>query len=158
MAEKGDYRINNFYQGGYSSLNSEDYSPTGIYTGFKLPASRLGAPTKADSANQLAQINMLLNQGIIPIEVGVMDPNVFDAIPKEHFKDMNRMAKLTGADISVHAPIIEPSGMGEQGWNEAARVLAEKQIKSVIDRTAPLNERGGMSINFHGSGGLQGKE
>lgn len=158
MVKKGDYNINNLYQGSTSTLNSEDYSPSGIYTGVKLPASRLGAPTKSDVANQLAQVSMLLNQGIIPIEVGVMDPKVFEAIPKEHFKEINRMAKLTGADISVHAPIIEASGIGEEGWEESSRELAEQQLISVVDRTAPLNEKGAMSITIHGAGGIRGTE
>lgn len=101
---------------------------------------------------------MLLNQGIIPIEVGALNPEVFDAIPKEHFKEINRMAKLTGADISVHAPLIEASGIGEQGWEEASRELAEKQLIDVIERTSPLNEKGRMSINVHSSARIPGTE
>ena len=121
MAKKEGYKISDMYQGEYSSLDPESYSPTGIYTGFKLPARQLGAPTKADTANQIAQVNMLLNLGIIPIEVGALNPDVFDAIPREHFKEINRMAKLAGADISVHAPLIEASGVTEQGWDESSR-------------------------------------
>ena len=111
MVEKED-KVNALYKGGYSTLDPETYSPSGIYTGYRLHSGELGAPTKADTANQIAQVNMLLNQGLIPIEVGALNPEVFDAIPKEHFKEINRMAKLTGAYISVHAPIIEASGIG----------------------------------------------
>ena len=158
MVKREEYNINDFYQGGYSSLDPETYSPSGVYTGHKIPSGQLGAPTKPDVANQIAQVNMLLNQGIIPIEVGVLNPEVFDAIPKEHFKEINRMAKLTGADMSVHAPIIEASGIGEQGWEEASRQLAEKQLISVVDRTSPMNEKGGMSINIHSAAQLRGTE
>ena len=158
MVKKEDYRINNLYQGGQSSLNPETYSPTGLYTGFNRASGQLGAPTKADVANQLAQVNMLLNQGIIPIEVGALNPEVFDAIPKEHFREINRMAKLTGASLSVHAPIIEASGMGEQGWEESARQLAERQLMDVVERTSPMNEKGGMSINIHGAAKIYGTE
>ena len=158
MAKKEGYKISDMYQGGYSSLDPESYSPTGIYTGFKLPARQLGAPTKADTANQIAQVNMLLNQGIIPIEVGALNPDVFDAIPREHFKEINRMAKLAGADISVHAPLIEASGVTEQGWDESSRNLAERQLKDVIDRISPMNEKGGMSVTIHGSVRLPGIE
>ena len=150
--------MNNIYQGGYSSLDPNTYSPTGIYTGFRIPAGQLGAPTKADTANQIAQVNMLLNQGIIPIEVGALNPEVFDAIPKEHFKEINRMAKLTGADISVHAPLIEASGVTDQGWDESSRQLAERQLKEMVDRTSPMNEKGGMSITIHGAVKIPGKE
>jgi len=157
MAEKED-KVNALYKGGYSTLDPETYSPSGIYTGYRLHSGELGAPTKPDTANQIAQVNMLLNQGLIPIEVGALNPEVFDAIPKEHFKEINRMAKLTGADISVHAPIIEASGIGEQGWDEASRELAEDQLMSVVDRTAPMNEKGGMSINIHSAARIPGVE
>ena len=119
--EKEGYTINNIYQGGYSSL-SPSYGD--VFIGYRVAAGELGAPTKPDTANQIQQINMLLNQGIVPIEVGVLDPAIFDQIPKQHFKEINRIAKLSGAKISVHAPLIEPSGIVEQGWSEANRELA----------------------------------
>ena len=109
--KKEDYIIEDIYQGGYSSL-SPSYG--NIFTGYRVAASEVGAPTKPDTANQIQQINQLLNQGIVPIEVITLDPKVFDQIPKQHFKEINRMSKLTGAKISVHVPMIEPSGMGEQ--------------------------------------------
>ncbi len=155
--EKEDYKINDIYQGGYSSLD-QTTSNTGIYTGYKIPSGQLGAPTKPDVANQLAQVSMLANQGIIPIEVGALNPEVFNAIPKEHFKEINRMSKLTGTDISVHAPLIEASGVTDQGWEEASRELAERELKDVVDRTSPMNEKGGMSITIHGAVKIPGKE
>lgn len=155
---EGDYRINNIYQGGYSSLKPETYSPDGLYTGFNIPSSQLGTTTRVDTANQLGEVIDRLNQGIIPIEVGSVMPEVFEAIPKEQFKEINRMAKLTGAKISVHAPIVEPSGIGDQGWDEASRQLAEKQLISVIDRTAPMNEKGSMPITIHSSAKIPGIE
>ncbi len=155
MAKKGEYNVNELYQGGYSALEP-GYGD--VFTGYRVSPSQLGAPTKPDTANQIAQVNMLLNQGIIPIEVGALSPEVFDQIPKQHFKEINRMAKLTGADISVHAPIIEASGIDEHGWDESARQLAEKQLMEVVDRTAPMNERGGMSITIHGAGKIYGAD
>ena len=161
MANEGDYSINDVYPGRYSSLAPETYSPNGVYTGHRMPSSLLGAPTKPDTANQIAQVSMLLNQGIVPIEVGALSPDVFDQIPKQHFKEIQRMANLAGADISVHAPLIEASGIdsqNQQPWNESTRLKAEKQIMNVIDRTAPLNKKGEMSITFHGSVGVPGTE
>lgn len=155
MVKEADYTVNNIYQGGYSSLEP-GYGD--IFTGYHVPARQLGAPTKPDTANQIQQLNMLLNQGIIPIEVGALSPEVFDQIPKQHFKEMNRMVKLTGSDISVHAPIVEASGIGEHGWSESQRQLAENQLKDVVDRTSPMNEKGGMSITIHGAGKIPGAE
>ena len=154
MAE-GQYNINEIYQGGVSTF---DPNYGDIFTGYRVPARELGAPTKPDTANQLQQVGMLLNQGIIPIEVGVLDPKVFDAIPKEHFKEINRKAKLAGSKVSVHAPIVTASGITDQGFEEANRRLAEDQLKHVIDMTAPMNEKGGMSITVHASGRIPGTE
>ncbi len=155
----GKYYINPIYQGGYSTLDPEKYSSYGdLFTGYHVPASAIGAPTKPDTANQIAQVNMLVNQGIIPIEVGVLRPEVFDQIPKQLFKEINRKAKLAGAEISVHAPIIEASGITEQGYDEGMRKTAEEQLKQVVERTSPLNEKGGMIITIHGAGAIPGVE
>lgn len=152
--EKGDYTINNIYQGGYSTL-SPSYGD--VFTGYRVAAGELGAPTKPDTANQIQQVNQLLSQGIIPIEVGALDPAIFDQIPKQHFKEINRMAKLSGAKISVHAPIIEPSGITEQGWSEANRQLAENQLKNVVNKSIEMDDKGGMPITIH-SAGIPGTE
>jgi len=152
--EKGDYNIADIYQGGYSSLKP---SYGDLFTGYHVPASELGAPTKPDTANQIQQVTQLLNQGIIPIEVGALKPEVFDQIPKQHFKEIRRLAQLSKAKISVHAPIIEPSGIGEQGWSEANRELAEKQLKDVVEKSIEMDKKGGMPITIH-SAGIPGTE
>ncbi|MCK5149464.1 sugar phosphate isomerase/epimerase [Candidatus Pacearchaeota archaeon] len=153
MTKEG-YTIGNIYQGGYSSL-SPSYGD--VFTGYHVTASELGAPTKPDTANQIQQVNSLLNQGIVPIEVGALQPEVFDQIPKQHFKEINRMAKLTGAKISVHAPLIEPSGIGEQGWSESNRQLAERQLSDVVEKSIEMDDKGGMPITIH-SAGIPGTE
>ena len=151
---KSDYTIRDVYQGGYSSL-SPSYGD--VFTGYRVSASELGAPTKPDTANQIQQVNQLLNQGIIPIEVGVLQPEVFDQIPKQHFKEINRMAKLTGAKISVHAPLVEPSGISEQGWSKTNRKIAENQLNNVVERSIEMDDKGGMPITIH-SAGVPGTE
>lgn len=152
---KEDYIIKPIYAGGYSSL-SPGY---GNFAGYRMSISELGAPTKPDTANQLQQVNQLLNQGIIPIEVGTIKPEEFDQIPKQHFKEINRLAKLTGAKISVHAPIVgvEPSGITEQGFSETNRETIERQLSSVIEKAAELDENGKIPITIHSSG-LPGTE
>lgn len=154
----GDYTINDIYQGGYSSLDPNKSSYGDIFTGYHLPASAIGAPTKPDTANQIAHVNQLLNQGIIPIEVGALKPEIFEQIPKHHFKEINRMAKLSGADISVHAPIVEASGIGEQGYDEGAQWQAEMQLNDVVDKSVELSDKPGMKITIHGAGSIPGAD
>ncbi len=148
----GDYTTSNIYQGGYSSL-SPSYG--NLFTGYRVNASELGMALDPRTANQIQQVNNALNQGIIPIEVGALDPQVFDQIPKQHFKEINRMAKLTGAKVSVHAPLIEPSGIDPEQrrpWDESYRELAERQLNDVVEKSIEMDDKGGMPITIHCSG------
>lgn len=154
MAKVGDYTIENIYQRS-SSAFEPNYGET--FTGYHVPSGKLGAPTKPDTANQIQQVNQLLNQGIIPIEVGALSPEVFSQIPKQHFKEIKRQAKLGGAKISVHAPLVEPSGIGEQGWSESNRELAERQLNDVVEKSVELSDEGGIPITIH-SANIPGSE
>jgi hypothetical protein len=151
---KNSYVVENVYQGGYSS-----FKPTygDVFTGYRVAASELGMATDPRTANQIQALSQSLNQGAIPVEVGVLDPGAFDQIPKQHFEEMNRMAKLTGAKISLHAPLIEPSGMGDQGWTLSGQKLAEKQLTDAVIKSAALDPTGNMPITIH-SAGIPGAE
>ena len=154
-----DYEIKDIYQGGYDSLKPS-YGES--FTGAHVPAGELGAPTGAQTANQIKQVSQLLNQGIIPIEIGTIQPEVFDQIPKQHFREMKRMSKLTGAKISVHAPIqgIEPSGIDPEQrrpWDESYRKLTEEQLKGVVDKAIEVDDKGKVPITIHSSN-LPGSE
>jgi len=152
MAKIGDYKIENIYQGGYSSLDPDKGE---LFTGYRVATSELGATTNPQTANQIQEINKSLNQGIVPIEMGSLHPDQFNQIPKQHFKEINRMAKLTGAKISLHAPIqtMEPSGIDPQagGWDETNRQVVENQLNDVVDRAFEVDDKGGVPITIHAS-------
>jgi sugar phosphate isomerase/epimerase len=123
-----------------------------LFTGYRIPAANLGAPTKPDSAAQIVEVSNLLNQGIKQIEVGVMSAEVFDQIPKQHFKEINRLTKLTGSQTSVHSPMIEPSGFSREGWSEDNRIASERQLKDVIEKAHDLSPDGNIPVTVHASG------
>ncbi len=149
-----NHNIENVYRGGYSSF-TPNYGD--VFTGYRIPASSLGAPTNPFTANQIAEVNKLLSQGIVPIEIGTIKPEDFEAIPKQHFKEIKQMAKLTGAKVSLHSPLIEASGIGEHGWSETNRQAAEYQLKDVIAKAHELDARGNIPITIH-SANIQGTE
>ncbi len=128
-----NYEIKEIYQGGLSSFKG---SERGLVGGYNWKASNIGAPTNPMTANQIKEVSSLLRQGIIPIEIGAIKSEVFDQIPKEHFKEINRMAKLSGAKISIHAPLIEPSGMTQDGWDESERKSVEREFESIVDKAS----------------------
>ena len=156
MAKRGSYSLGE-YQGSYSSLDPNKAYGTD-FTGYRTKASLMGASTRPDTANQIQEVNQLLNQGMVPIEVGVLKPEAFDQIPKEHFKELNRMSKLTGSKLSIHAPLIETSGITEQGWSEANRELAERQLKEVVDKSYNVSDKERVPITIHPSSMLAGSE
>ncbi|MDP3966156.1 MAG: TIM barrel protein [archaeon] len=147
-----DYTIENVYEPGYKNFSPSEDSP---YLGKQglIPAKQLGLTTDPRVANQIAALSQSLNQGISVMEIGSLSPQVFETIPKQHFAEMRRKAKLAEAELTLHAPIqgTDPSGFGQRGWEESNRLLVERQLKDVIDKAVILDEKGNMPITVHGS-------
>ena len=85
--------------------------PSYNYIGYRIPIGDMGGTTSIQTANQLKEVSKLLNQGMKTTEVSVINPDVFEMMPKEHLKEINRLNKLTGAESTLHAPIIDPSNV-----------------------------------------------
>jgi len=137
-----------FYEGTPSSL---DPSYGDLFVGYRVPSGELGAPTSIQTANQVQEVSNLLNQGIKFIEIQPLQEGVFDQIPKQHFKEIARIQKLAGAETSIHAPILEPSGIGREGWSESDRAAVERELKMVVDKSHELSPQGNIPITIHAS-------
>lgn len=137
-----------FYEGTPYSLEP---SYGDLFIGYRVPTGEIGAPTSIQTANQIQEVTNLLNQGMKHIELQPLNPEVFDQIPKQHFKEIARLQKMTGAETSVHAPVIEPSGLTKDGWSETDREMAERQLKMVVDKNHELNPQGNIPIVIHSS-------
>ncbi len=146
-----DYKINDLYQGGYSSFDSEKGNN---FTGYKIPAGDFGMTTDIRTANVLQDFSSKLQMGVKAIEVSGVSPEIFESMPKQQLKDVNRLAKLTGVEPTFHGPVIEPSGFTQQGYNELAREEAERQMISAIERSHDLNPKGNIPVTFHSSASL----
>lgn len=144
--EKKAYEI--FYLGAYTPLEPEfgEY-----FTGYRTTHSYIGAPTSAQTADQLRQASRMLNTGMKVIEIGSIQPQVFEAIPKQHFKEIKRVAELTDADITVHGPIagVDLAGFTERGWEEEQRKRAEKQIIDTLEKAYAVSPKGNVPVTFH---------
>ena len=117
-----------FYKG-YSNSNSADNKQHWV----------LGAPSNPMIAKQLDEFNKLLNQGIKNIEIGTISADKFEQIPREHFDEVRRLAKLTDAKPSVHAPLLDLAGFQENRWREDQRASTEQQVFSILDRASKLS-------------------
>ena len=118
----------------------------------QLTFGEQSAPTNPTVPNQLAELGMRLNEGVKNVEVGAIDPKIFDTIPIQHFKELGRLAKLTDSKVSVHAPILDPAGFTQRGWDEETRENTESYFKSVLDRSHKIDPTGNIVVNMHSAG------
>lgn len=146
--------LENFYGGSYGPLDPN----YGVFTGYRVPLSKMALTTDPRTANVIREVTSKLSQGLKALEVTQLSPEIFEAIPKEHLKEINQLGKLTGADFSLHAPIIDPAGFTREGWNETNREYAERQIKEVIERAHDLDPKGNIPVTFHATGGVPSSE
>jgi len=123
-------------------------------TGHGMDFSQLGMATDPRSANQLGAINTALNPGTKRIEVGALSGEVMESIPEQHLDEIRRLAKMAGVKPSFHAPIVEASGVGEKGWEEANRLGAEQQLTSAVSRAHKIDPEGNISVTVHSTAGL----
>ena len=151
----GDYNIENIYQGGYSSFKS---SYGDAFTGYHANAGELGLTTNPRNANIIKEVSDKLAGGVKKMELALVTPDIFDSIPKQQLKEVNRLAKLTGIDVSVHAPVVDSAGIGKQGFSELERENAEKRMAHVIERASEVDPRGNMPVVVHASEGIPGTE
>jgi len=143
------------YRGGvFSSDPLYKISPYGS-TGYKTEFSKLGSAIDPFVANQLGEVLQHLNSGVKNIEIGTIKPESFGAIPKQHFAEIRRAAKLAGAEVSFHAPMIDPTGIGEHGWNKLSQQMAENQLWDAVKKSQELNPNGTV-VTIHATAGYPG--
>ncbi len=153
MPEKNKYFIENIYQGGYSTF--KPYPTAGNF-----PVGTLGETTNPRSANILKEVSDKLASGTKKIEVEGVTPEVFDSIPKQYFKEVERLAKLTGTDVSLHGPVMDVAGfdLRSGSWSESQRELAQRKVAQTLLRGQELKPDGNVTINFHSAEGIQSSE
>ena len=131
------------------------FMPKYVTSKYETNAGSLGMSLDPRTANQLSEINTKINPGIKHIEVSAISPEVMDSIPDIHLDEMRRLSQLTGVSTSLHAPIIEASGVGQKGgWEESNRIGAERQLSSSLIRAHRLDPKGNVSVTVHSTAQL----
>jgi len=144
----GDYET--FYEGMDYGLDPE----SGFTVGYHIPASQIGLATDARTANQLKTTSEKISTGASTIEVQGTIPNIAEAIPNQHLEEINRLKKLTGVDLTFHGPLVEPTGIGKDNWDESQRRQAEEQMWIGVERAHKLEPEGNIVVTLHTSNGL----
>lgn len=151
MAKIGDYKISDIYQGGISSFSSS-------YPENNVTAGSLGLTTDPRTANVMKEVSSKLSSGVKHIEVEMISPEMVDSIPKQQLEGVKQLSKLTGVDISVHGPVIDTTGVTQNGFSELNRELAEKRVIQTLERSHEINPDGNVPVNFHSAEGIPGTE
>jgi sugar phosphate isomerase/epimerase len=147
------------YTGGYSSLDPESSEYfIGDINGKRMEANYLGFPGSPGTANQLGELANAAKQGVGVFEVTALIPDTAETIPKQHFKEMRALMKLSGIKPSMHGPLIDPSGFGEKGWEkEEGRANNERRMFKALEDAHTLDPNGNVPVVFHGANGAPGK-
>lgn len=139
-----------FYKGTDYGLNPyKDEFIGGTYV--PVPASSLGLTTDARTANQIKAISDKINAGAKTIEVSWLSTEVAESIPRQHLAEINRLRKMAGVELTIHGPILDPTGVTKEGWSEADRKQTEKQMEMTMQRGHEMDPQGNVVVTFHSS-------
>ena len=156
----------NFYTG-------SEYPFEKAYAGFNAMGAyhpevkNMAYPTDPLTANQLKKVSDKLNTGAQTIEVSGLGLTGGGAmkhlasIPRQHWKEIDRLRKLTGVDLTFHGPLVESTGyIRGQNWSEDQRKEAETQMNAAVELAQQMNSESsdkdskGVVMTFHTNNGL----
>tara|TARA_B100000315_G_scaffold259554_1_gene316049 strand:- start:162 stop:1976 length:1815 start_codon:yes stop_codon:yes gene_type:complete len=153
MIEENSSTVEDIYQGGYSSLDSDSGD---LFTGVRTDTGSIGISTDPRTANILKEMSDKIAPGQKVVELSLIQPEILDAIPKQHLEEINKLGKLTGVDVTVHGPLIDASGVTQQGFEEQQREIAERKILHALERSHEINPDGNIPVTFHTANQLPG--
>lgn len=152
--EKGNYTISDIYQGGYSSL-SPSYEDA--FVGYNIPAGDIALTHDPRTANFVQSASNALSTGLKNIEIQGTDKVMLESIPNNQWKELQRLGKLTGVGFTFHGQVVEPSGIGQQGFSEEEREATERQMWQAVERAHEVSPKGNIPVTFHSSAQLPGE-
>ncbi|MBS3081818.1 hypothetical protein J4416_02685 [Candidatus Pacearchaeota archaeon] len=156
-----------FYDGSEYPFEKKQYSGISSINSYHPSAKDIAYPSDPLSANQLKKVSDKISTGAQTIEVsglGLMGGGPMKhlaSIPKQHWKEIDRLRQLTGVDLTFHGPLVDPTGVtGRGNWSEDHRVEAERQMKAAVELAQQMNSSSaeenpkGMVMTFHSNNGL----
>jgi len=150
-----DYGTANFYGGGDSVFDPEFSNYSFSYgTGYNIQGHMLGTnPANPTSSDQLSEAINAIKQGAKAFEIqllglGQNDPD--QGMPIQHFKELRALMELTGVKPSVHGPLVDPAGFGQQGWGgEEHRIQNERRMFNAVEKAYITDPNNNIPVVFH---------
>lgn len=144
----GEKSYESFFDNSYSSLSS-DY---GNFIGYRIPAGQLGSTTSPNNANHVKEVVSRIREGVKNVEILGINPEMMERVPKEQFEEIRMISKLTGVKPSMHAPVVNPAGFGERGYEgEFKRQDTENMFFDVIEKSHAMDPKNIVPVVFHSS-------
>jgi len=143
-------KYGSFYSGGFSSFEPT-YGSNSNFTGFKMDAATLSSNTNPTVANQIKEAVARIKEGVHNVEIGTIDPQMFESIPKQHFEELRALMKLSGVDASLHAPIngMDPAGADNNGFSEEQRASTERRLFEALRAAKTISPDKGINVVIH---------
>jgi len=146
----GDY---SFYKSSKYGLDSDEaVSPLGFEYGKTFSAGDFGLTVDGRTAHQLKAVSDKLSTGTKVVELSAIEPGVLEYTPKQQFKEIERLKKLVGAEITFHGPLIEASGITQSGWDQTKREQVERQLFNAVEKSRMVGEN--TIFTLHSAHGL----
>jgi sugar phosphate isomerase/epimerase len=145
-----------FYNGGGYGSSPE----TSEFSNYRVKSGQVGFPSDPTTMKVLANTSKKISSGTKTVEIsgvnitGGPPLKQLSTTPKHHWKEIDRLRKLTGVDFTFHGPLVEPTGFTGRTWKEKDRVEVEEQMKSTIDLVQKANPKGNIVVTFHSSNGI----
>src|SRR5690606_9082150 len=119
------------------------------FTGYRARMSDIGITTDPRTANIIGEVSSKLAPGNKVVELTLIQPQLLESVPKQHFDEVKRLSKLTGVDVTVHGPLVDASGMGQRGFDESERERNEKHMFLAMERAKQINPDKPLPVTFH---------
>lgn len=150
-----------FYPGaGYGSPNPDEESVAGFKVGSGYNAGTFSFGADPRTLDKVKSVSQKVNTGTKNVELNLLEleQGMIESVPKQQWRELDRLRKLTGIDFTMHGPIPEPTGLTKQGWSEESRKESEDKMWSAVNIANKTHPDGNVVVTFHSSNGLPDPE
>ena len=156
VSDYGTTSFESLYGGGISSLDPS----FGNFAGYRMSGTTIGFSPNPTTANQLNETITAAKTGAKSFEVSLLGINDQDqTIPIQHFAEMRALMKLSGIKPTMHGPLIDPAGFGNQGWGgDITREDNEERMFHALEKGYKLDPKGNIAVVFHAPNGAPGRD
>ena len=139
----------------YSSIDYKRDNPV-----KEITVKEFGSAIVSDftSSNVAGLMSQTASTGQGAFEIGSLQRNKFEEIPKQQWNEIRQIWKLTGVKPSLHAPMVDVLGRTVSGeFSEKKRKETVDEMMEYLETGNTLDPTTNTPVNFHSSTGIGGE-